>query len=153
MLFLVKISGLIPRISAFALMYSKAIVADSFITLPKLPVMVMVPLPGEINDSINNISPPTLVQANPVTTPATSLLSYLSLIILGAPRTLIISSSVTFLLYSSSIATDLAAFLITCAIFASNPRTPDSLVYPSTIFSNCFFPIVKSFEVNPCSFN
>ena len=39
-------------------MYSKAIVADSFITLPKLPVMDKLPFPLESADSINKISPP-----------------------------------------------------------------------------------------------
>jgi hypothetical protein len=37
---------------SFALaLYSKAIVADSFITVPKFPVIVITPLPGEIKDS------------------------------------------------------------------------------------------------------
>jgi hypothetical protein len=71
------------------LLYSKAIVADSFITVPKFPVIVIAPLPGEIKDSIKRISPPTLVQANPVTTPATSLLSYLSLSNLGTQALLL----------------------------------------------------------------
>ncbi len=61
-------------------------VADSFITVPKLPVMVKFPLPLERMDSINKISPPTLVQAKPVTTPATLLFSYLSRSSFGPPR-------------------------------------------------------------------
>ena len=113
MLYLDSISGSNPKISALDLIYSKAIVADSFMTVPKFPVNVKFPFPNDINDSINKISPPTDVQANPVTTPATSLLSDLSRSNFGAPRILTISSSVTFTLYSSSIATDLAAFRIT----------------------------------------
>ena len=51
-------------------MYSKAIVADSFITLPRFPVKVKFPFPLEIVDSTNKISPPYCVHAKPVTTPA-----------------------------------------------------------------------------------
>ena len=69
-----------------------------FITVPKFPVIVIIPFPGESNDSMKRISPPTEVQAKPVTTPATSLFSYLSLSNLGTPKTFIMSSSVTFLL-------------------------------------------------------
>jgi hypothetical protein len=46
------ISGFKPISFALALIYSKAIVADSFITVPKFPVIVIAPLPGEIKDSI-----------------------------------------------------------------------------------------------------
>ena len=119
---------MIPKLSAFDLMYSKAIVADSFITVPKFPVKVSVPFPLEINDSINKISPPTEVQARPVTTPATSFPSALSRSNFGAPRIFSISLSVNFTLYSSSIATDFAALRIICAIFCSKLLTPDSLV-------------------------
>ena len=75
-----------------------AIVADSFITVPKFPVMVRFPFPFDKIDSIYSISPPTLVQAKPVTTPATSLLSYLSRSNLGGPNTLITSSLETLIL-------------------------------------------------------
>ena len=51
-------------------MYSKDIVADSFITLPKFPVIDRTPLPLDIADSIKRISPPYEVQARPTTTPA-----------------------------------------------------------------------------------
>ncbi len=111
-------------------------VADSFITFPKFPVMVNAPFPLDKIDSINKISPPTLVHANPVTTPATSLFSYLSRSNLGAPKMVTISSLVIAILYSSSKAIDLAAKRTTLAICFSKPRTPDSLVYPSTIFSS-----------------
>ena len=87
-----------PKNSAFARIYSKAIVTDSFITVPKLPVIVIAPFPFEIKDSINKISPPTEVQANPVTTPATSLFSYLSRSIRGDFNTSKISASETFTL-------------------------------------------------------
>ena len=54
--------------------YCNAITADSFITSPRLPVNVSFsPLPRDNDDSTNRISPPTAVQANPVTTPAKSL--------------------------------------------------------------------------------
>ena len=59
-----------PISSFFDLINSKDIVADSFITFPRLPVIVNCPLPSEIADSINRISPPADVQAKPVTTPA-----------------------------------------------------------------------------------
>ena len=65
--------------SAFALMYSMAMVADSFMILPKFPVILKLPFPLEIADSIKSISPPTDVHAKPVTTPATWLFSYRSL--------------------------------------------------------------------------
>jgi hypothetical protein len=78
MLYLERISESNPKSFAFALIYSKAIVADSFITVPKFPVVIV---PSRDNDSMNKISPPTDVQAKPVTTPATSLFSYLSLLI------------------------------------------------------------------------
>ena len=62
------------RSSVCDFMYSKANVADSFITLPKLPVKVNLPPVPLLNElSMNRISPPTDVQAKPVTTPANSL--------------------------------------------------------------------------------
>ena len=87
-----------PNSSACALMYSIAMVALSFITLPRLPVMFKLPFPLESIDSIKRISPPTLVQAKPVTTPATSLFSYLSRSNLGEPKTSTTSSFVIFTL-------------------------------------------------------
>ena len=42
---------------------------DSFITSPSLPVVFIRPLPGRRSASICNRSPPTEVQARPVTTP------------------------------------------------------------------------------------
>jgi hypothetical protein len=44
-------------------------VDDSFITSPSLPVVFIRPLPGRRSASIDNRSPPTEVQASPVTTP------------------------------------------------------------------------------------
>ncbi len=58
MLCLLSVSSFIDKSSALDLMYSKAIVADSFITLPKLPVIDKLPFPFESADSINKISPP-----------------------------------------------------------------------------------------------
>ena len=108
-------------------MYCKAIVADSFITVPKLPVIERDPFPLDKIDSINKISPPTCVQAKPVTTPATSLFSNLSLF-LGVPKISATFSAVNVISYSSSNAIDFAAKRTTFAIFFSKPRTPDSRV-------------------------
>ena len=79
-------------------MYSIAIVADSFITFPKFPVIFKFPFPLDKIDSINKISPPTRVHANPVTTPAKSLFSYLSRSSFGLPKTSIIASLETLTL-------------------------------------------------------
>ncbi len=49
--------------------------ADSFITSPKLPVSVSMPLPLIFTASILSTSPPTLVQANPLTMPTIFFLS------------------------------------------------------------------------------
>ena len=65
----------IPNSFAFDFIYSIAIIADSFIILPKFPVIFKSPFPGETEDSMKSISPPTDVQASPVTTPATRLFS------------------------------------------------------------------------------
>ena len=69
-----------------------AIVADSFMTLPKFPVIAIAPFPFDRIDSIKRISPPTRVQAKPVTTPATLLFSYLSRSNFGPPKISTISS-------------------------------------------------------------
>ena len=42
---------------------------DSFITSPSFPVVFIRPLPGSFSASICSRSPPTDVQARPVTTP------------------------------------------------------------------------------------
>ena len=64
-------SELMPNWKPLALRYWIAIIADSFITSPRLPVSVSLsPLPFEIDDSMKSMSPPTCVQARPVTTPA-----------------------------------------------------------------------------------
>ena len=86
------------------------------------------PFPFDKIDSINKISPPTLVHASPVTTPATSFDSYLPLINLAGPKISTIFSSEIFGLYSISVAIFLAQYLTIFAIFFSNPLTPDSLV-------------------------
>ncbi len=127
-LYLSKTSDLIPNLSALALIYSIAIVADSFITFPRLPVIERLPFPFDKIDSINNISPPTRVQAKPVTTPATLLFSYLSRSNLGLPKISTTSSLETLMLYSSSIAIFLAAYRTILATCFSRPRTPDSRV-------------------------
>ncbi len=66
----------IPNRLALLLRYWSAIMADSFMTVPKLPVSVSLsPLPGESADSMKRISPPAWVHARPVTTPGLSLFS------------------------------------------------------------------------------
>jgi hypothetical protein len=45
---------------------------DSFITSRRLPVTVILPLPGIMTPSMVSSSPPTSVQASPVTTPTWS---------------------------------------------------------------------------------
>ena len=45
-------------------------------TSPKLPVKVNFPLPFVLELSINNMSPPVLVQARPVTTPGITCSEY-----------------------------------------------------------------------------
>ena len=65
--------GSICKYSACDFKNVSAVIADSFITSPNEPVRVSFPVPLVRELSINKISPPTLVQAKPVTTPATSL--------------------------------------------------------------------------------
>ena len=77
--------------------------ALSFITSPRFPVSVNLPFPCVKEDSINKISPPTLVQASPVTTPATLLFAYL-VRDRPAPKNLNKSSSVIFGVNFSSLA-------------------------------------------------
>ena len=61
----------IPSCAACEWTYSRAKMADSFITSPRLPVMVSLALLPRLKlDSTKRISPPTAVQASPVTTPA-----------------------------------------------------------------------------------
>ncbi|MNV37394.1 hypothetical protein D3C71_1289120 [compost metagenome] len=58
-----------PRRSARERTTDRAAEADSFITLPSCPVRISWPLPGTRVDSICSRSPPTSVQARPVTRP------------------------------------------------------------------------------------
>ena len=61
----------ISKSAAWAWTYCKASMADSFMTSPRLPVRVSFsPFPLIKLDSTKRISPPTAVQAKPVTTPA-----------------------------------------------------------------------------------
>ena len=103
-------------------------VADSDITLPKFPVIESFPFPFDNIDSINKISPPTLVHAKPVTTPAISLFSYLSLDNLAGPNISIKSSVLILGLYCISVAMFFAQYLTILAMCFSKPLTPDSLV-------------------------
>ena len=110
------------------LRYWSAIVALSFITLPRLPVIDIFPFPLLKIDSINKISPPTFVHAKPVTTPGISKSSDLLLWYFGGPRIISISDKFGDLIYDWSVAIDLATYLVTFAITFSKVLTPDSLV-------------------------
>ena len=48
--------------------------------------MLSKPFPGDIADSMKRISPPTDVQAKPITTPATSFVSYRSRETFSGPK-------------------------------------------------------------------
>ena len=52
MSFFSNASGSMPSSSWWAITHSWAIVADSFITAPRLPVRLTLPLPGVSTDSI-----------------------------------------------------------------------------------------------------
>ena len=58
-----------PNWSARLRRKDRAARADSRITLPRLPVSSTLPLPGITLASTSRISPPTAVQARPLTTP------------------------------------------------------------------------------------
>ena len=103
-----------------------------------------------MEDSINKISPPTLVQAKPVTTPATSLFSYFVLP-RPAPRIANKSSFLILLSKVSSIAICLARLRTNFAIILLKERTPDSLVYSITNFSKTLLSMEISFFEIPCS--
>ncbi len=124
--------------------------ADSFITSPRFPVSVSLPLPLVIEDSMNKTSPPILVQARPVTTP--SVLWSIDLTFdLPEPRMENKSSLLSFTSKLSSMAICLVLFLTNLAITLSKPRTPDSLVYSSTILRRiCLLKPICSFLI-PCS--
>ena len=138
-------------LSACALRYSRAIMADSFITSPKFPVKVSFPLPLVILDSIKSTSPPILVHANPVTTPR-DLWSIFLILDRPAPRTSNKSLAIMLLSKDSSIAICLVLLRTSFAITLSNPLTPDSLVYSSIIcLRTGLLNLIWSFAI-PCSF-
>ena len=64
-----------PRSSAFAFTWVRAIVADSRMTSPSWPVSVSAPLPRWAEASTNRTSPPVPVTARPVATPGTEVRS------------------------------------------------------------------------------
>src|SRR5690242_21318944 len=64
--------GSMPKAIARERTYDAAAEIDSFITSRRLPVTVMRPLPGIDVPSMVSSSPPTSVQARPVTTPTRS---------------------------------------------------------------------------------
>ena len=64
-----KVSSLIPSRPARARTTERAASTDSFITSPREPVRRIFPLPGSTTASMVSNSPPTSVQAKPVTCP------------------------------------------------------------------------------------
>lgn len=73
--FFSKTGGMIPYSKHLDLTKDFAALTDSCITSPSFPVISILPFPGIITDSIVNNSPPTSVQASPVTIPVPSLFS------------------------------------------------------------------------------
>jgi len=149
--YLLNISGSIPSSRLWALTHCSAIVADSFITSPRLPVIVRAPLPGVRIDSIYRISPPTSVQASPVTTPTMPPTSYSSLWKRGTPRIFSTSAAVTSGLNCSSKPMFFARVRTIFAMFLSSARTPDSRVYSPITFSITFGPILNCLAGTPCA--
>ena len=103
-----------------------------------------------MEDSINKMSPPTAVQANPVTTPATS---FAMLLLWFRPAPKKVNKSLALMTTSkvSSVAICFARDRTNFAICLSSPRTPDSLVYDNTTCSNAAFSISNCLAFNPCA--
>ena len=131
-------------------MNSRAIVADSFITFPRLPVIVRPPFPLERILSMNKMSPPTLVQAKPVTTPGTSVISD-NVFGLGTPRISSTFSIEIFGLYCFSIASCKATQRAIPAILFSKVLTPLSEVCASMICFSSALPIFSDLASKPFS--
>ena len=140
----------IPSSLCFALMYSNAKVALSFITVPRFPVILSVPFPLDKILSMNKISPPTFVQASPVTTPISLVVSETALLI-GMPKIssiflmLILGSYSLFIVICSAVQRAIAAK------FFSNLLTPLSLVWASMMCFSSFEPNFNSCADSPCS--
>ena len=127
--------------------------ADSFITSPSLPVKDSLPFPLLKPTSIKRISPPTEVQAKPVTTPATLLFSYLSLECAG-PKILFKSSLVKFAIGFSSIAILFAEFLISLEILFSTSgfENGQSVTLDfATSSQGVAFPIIPGCDISQAS--
>ena len=153
MSFLSNSSGVSPAISGCAFMYWNAMVVDSFITLPRFPVIESWPFPSLTELSTKRISPPIWVQASPVTTPTPSLPSCLSWNEVGRPRYSLRCSFFMAAGTSSSIAIFFAVTLAILAICFSRPRTPDSRVYLSMISDIAALSIFSLWLSIPCSFS
>ena len=119
-------------------------------TVPKFPVMVRFPFPSLKILSMNRISPPTCVQAKPVTTPGTPVISD-KLFGRGTPKISSILSMEILESYSFPIAVCRATHRATAAICFSNPRTPLSEVCASIICFSSAFPSLKDFASKPFS--
>ena len=102
--------------------------ADSFITLPILPVSSIFPVPGIAFASISNVSPPTLVHAKPRATPKRGFSLALRRLNFSGPRyfSIFLSVTVTFFVLPESIST--TAFRQSVPIVLSSCLTPASLV-------------------------
>ena len=61
--------GLMPKVVARAWTNEFAAEIDSFMTSRRLPVTVILPLPGTLTASMVRMSPPVSVQASPLTMP------------------------------------------------------------------------------------
>ncbi len=145
-----KVSGSISNMAECALRYSSAIMALSFMTSPRFPVRVSLPVPFVSEVSIKRISPPVGVQARPVTTPATSLSLYLSFSCEG-PKIFSTSAGVMAVVNFSSSASCLARFRTTLPMRFSRLRTPDSLVYSSISLTMMSSPILIWLSFKPFS--
>ena len=139
-----------PKLSCFALMYSREIVADSFITFPRFPVMVRFPFPLLKMLSMNKMSPPTEVQAKPVTTPGTSIISD-EFLDIGTPRISSIFCSSILGSYSFSIVICNATQREILAICFSKFLTPLSLVKASITCAISLFPSLYASFWRPVS--
>ena len=124
-----------------------AICTDSFITSPNWPVIWTFPSPFVLDVSINRISPPALVHASPVTTPACGSCIRTSWWIFLRPRNSFSRFTPTEMLFCSPFTSFTAAWRHSVSICFFSPRTPDSIVYSliisrmasSVTFRFCFF--------------
>ena len=135
-------------------MYDIPVWADSFITVPNLPVKTTCPFPFKTLTSAVKVSPPTAVHARPVTIPTSGLVPanwclYLFLPKYSSKSALVITtpSKEGFSTYF------LATFLHILPIVLSKFLTPASLVYESIISLITSSSIFIKSASKACSFN